>query len=145
MIIRLYVNKSEPNRIGKTLTGEVEYNGSLKSECSVLRPVVTIADENLSRFNYMYIPQFHRYYFIRDMVAVRSGLWRITSEVDVLESYKTGILNQKAILDDSQSEGTNNYLQGQQWTAKVKTLTDIINFNSGLLDTGEYILITAGG
>ena len=37
------------------------------------------------------------------------------------------------------------YFSGEQWQTTVKTKTDVINFPSGLLDNGEYILITSGG
>ena len=38
-----------------------------------------------------------------------------------------------------------NYLVSESWVSKVKTKTDILQFSNGLLDSGEYILITAGG
>lgn len=145
MDINLYKNHSEKNKIGKSLTGEVTYSGSLRDETSVINPVILLEAENLSQYNYAYIPQFHRYYFIRDIVSVRTGLWRVTLDVDVLESYKTGIKNLNVILSDSETDGAQNYLNGAQWVSKVKAKTDIIKFSNGLRENGTYILITAGG
>ena len=145
MDINLYKNHSEKNKIGKSLTGEVTYSGSLRDETSVINPVILLAAENLSQYNYAYIPQFHRYYFISDIVSVRNGLWRVSLDVDVLESYKVGIKNLNVILSDSEDEGGQKYLDGAQWRTKVKASTDIIRFSSGLRENGEYILITAGG
>ena len=145
MDIKLYKNHSEKNKISKSLTGEIEYSGTLRDETSVINPIILIHAENLSQFNYAYIPQFHRYYYIRDIVSVRNDLWRISLTVDPLMSFKNDILDLNVILSDTESTGQSDYYAGDQWRALVKTKTDIIKFSNGLLDSGEYILITAGG
>ena len=145
MDIKLYKNHSEKNKINKSLTGEVEYTGTLRDETSVINPIVLIHAENLSLYNYAYIPQFHRYYFIRDIVSVRTGLWRVSMSVDVLMSFKTDILDLNVILSDTETTGQNDYYSGDQWRSLVKSKTDILTFSNGLLNNGEYILITAGG
>lgn len=145
MDIKLYKNHSEKNKITKTLTGEVEYTGTLRDETSVINPTVLIHATNLSLYNYAYIPEFHRYYFIRDVVSVRNGLWRVSMSVDVLMSFKDDIYDLNVILSDTESTGQNDYYAGDQWRSLVKAKTDIIKFSNGLLDNGEYILITAGG
>ena len=146
MYVKLYKNTSEANRIGKTLTSENEFTGCrLKDATSVMNPEILLTTENPTGYNYMYIPQFDRYYFITDMVSVRNGLWSITGTVDVLESFKSDIKALHVILSDSQKDGASDYITGEQWKSKVKAKTDIINFNSGLNNSGEYILITAGG
>lgn len=144
MVIRLYKNSSEPNKIGKTLGSELEISGSLREETDILQPEVLIEAENLSQYNYMTIPQFHRKYFIDDIAVVRTGLWRIRGRVDVLDTYETDIKKLHVILAASDSAG-DDYVTGEQWKSKVKALTDILPFSSGLLNNGEYILITAGG
>ena len=145
MDIKLYKNHSEKNKINKSLTGEVEYSGTLRDETSVINPVVMIHATNISLFNYAYIPEFHRYYYIRDIVSVRNGLWRVSMSVDVLMSFKNDILDLNVILSDTESTGQSDYYAGDQWRSLVKAKTDIIKFSNGLLDNGEYILITAGG
>lgn len=121
------------------------FSGTLREETSVTAPVVLMELENPSGYNYAHIPEFGRYYFIRDMVSVRKGLWRVSMQVDVLESFKNYILDLGVILSDSENTGAENYLSGDVWKAKVKEKTDIINFPSGLSETGHFILITAGG
>lgn len=54
--------------------------------------------------NYMYIPLFNRYYFISDISSVANHLWRITSNVDVLMSYKDQILETNAFVARNQNE-----------------------------------------
>lgn len=145
MVITLYKMTSEKQKLSKHLKSEEEYSGYLKDQSSIIKPVFMIEDDNPSLFNYAYIPAFDRYYFIDDIISVRSGLWEIHLSVDVLMSFKNDIKEMNVILSDSQKDGASDYISGEQWTTKVKTKTDIINFPSGLLDSGEYILITAGG
>ena len=121
------------------------FSGTLREETSIISPVVLMELENPSSYNYAYIPEFGRYYFINDIVSVRKGLWRISMRVDVLESFKNYILDLGVILSDSENTGAENYLSGDVWKTKVKEKTDIINFPSGLSETGHFILITAGG
>lgn len=144
MEIQLCVNNSEVNKINKVLTDFISLQGTLKNETSVTRPEVLIEMENPSGFNYAYIPEFRRYYFITDIICVRNNLWRVIMNADALESFKNEILSQNCIIEKSAS-GFDLYLPDENIITLVKTKTDIVNFPSGLLDTGEFILITAGG
>lgn len=145
MDITLCVNSSEKNKLGKSLSNLNVFSGSLKDETSVTNPVVMMEMENPTGFNYAYIPEFGRYYFIDDMVSVRTGLWKVSMKVDVLESFKNSIRGISVILSDSTNIGKETYLSSKVWKSKVKELTDIINFPSGLSNDGYFILITAGG
>lgn len=146
MDIVLGVNHSERNAINKAISNQVTLSGTLKSDCSVISPSFVINAVNPSAYNYCYIAAFNRYYFISDITSVRNGLWRIDCSVDVLMSYKDEILALDVIVSDA-SVGDNQptYMMGDVWKTSVKTKTDVINFPSGLLDDGEYILITSGG
>lgn len=145
MEIVLYVTGSEKHAINKNLQNGIEFTGSLRNESSVVNPVILIEMENPSQYNYCFIPDFNRYYFITDIVSIRTGLWRISCSVDVLMSFKTQILNLDVIISDDTAPDKETYVNGEQWKTTVKNKTDIINFPSGLLDAGEYILITSGG
>lgn len=145
MEITLYVNNSEVNRIGKNLTNAFTLSGTLREQTNVIQPDILITMGNPTEYNYAYIPLFKRYYFIKDITSVRNGLWRLHLTVDTLETYKNEILNCSCILDNTNETGLDNYLTGGNWVAKVKDKTEIKTFPNGLLDTGEFILITAGG
>lgn len=147
MEIILYTTGSERHAIQKNLQNAIEFVGSLRGESSVVSPTILIEMTNPSQYNYCFIPEFNRYYFITDITSVRTNLWRISCSVDVLMSFQTEILNLDVIVSDlSNGESpTETYMQGEQWATSVKNKTDIINFPSGLLDAGEYILITSGG
>ena len=75
---------------------------------------------------------------------VRNNLLRVSLTVDVLESFAAAILAQYVIIDKNTTD-FDLYLPDENLLTLVKTKTDIINFPSGLLESGEFILITAGG
>lgn len=144
MDIILGTTADEKNKLHKTFDNQVTFSGFLREESSVITPTVTIEAVNLSGYNYMYIPSFGRYYFIKDIASVRTNLWRVKGSVDVLMSFADGLETCPIILSDEESE-TDDYMSGNPWATTVKAKTDIINFPYGLNDTGEYILITSGG
>ena len=146
MDIVLCTTGSEKERIVKTLSNETIFTGTLREESSVINPSFIIQAENPSDYNYCYISSFNRYYFITNITSIRTNLWRIDCAVDVLMSFSSDILNLDVIVSNlSSGESDNTYFSGEQWQTTVKTKTDVINFPSGLLDDGEYILITSGG
>lgn len=147
MDIILYQTFSERERINKQLSNYFTLTGTLRGESSVINPSFIIEATNPSGFNYCYIEEFYRYYFIDNITNIRNNIWRIDCSVDVLMSFKDAILNLEAIVSDvSDGENpTSNYMHGNQWQTTVKTKTDILSFPYGLLDDGEYILITSGG
>lgn len=145
MNITLYVNNSEKNKIDKNLTNDFSLSGTLRDVTNIINPVILIELNEIGNYNYCYIPNFNRYYFITDITIIRTGLFAISLMVDVLESFKTNIKNLSVILLNTQNVGTNNYLPSQVFRNNVKSRTDIINFPNGLNDAGEFILITAGG
>lgn len=147
MNIILYQTTSERERINKDLSSALYLSGALRGECSVTNPSFNIEVTNPSDYNYCYIPDFGRYYYITNIVSVRTNIWRIDCDVDVLMSFRDAILNLDVIVSDiSLGESpVSTYFSGEQWASTVRTKTDIINFPNGLLDNGEYILITSGG
>lgn len=145
MEIVLYVTGSESNALDKVLQNSYELQGSLRSESSIINPTFLVQANNVTQYNYCFIPDFNRYYFITDIVSIRTNLWRVSCRVDVLMSFKTQILNLDVTISDATAPDIETYKNGEQWQALVKTKTDVINFPNGLLDNGEYILITSGG
>lgn len=149
MIIFLHKTTSERNKIIKEFNSNdsLTLAGSLRAECSLLHPVilVEISGSSIAQYNYCYIPEFGRYYFINNIESVRTNVWRIHCNVDVLMSYSQQILNLNVIVSDETSPDNETYMSGEVWNTTVRTKTDVINFPNGLLDNGEYILITSGG
>ena len=123
-----------------TLTGE------LRKSTSVKNPVIVVeSTDAIIGYNYCFITEFARYYFITDIKSVRNGLWEVSMRVDVLMSFQSDILSSEAIIDHETTPDISNYLNSDIWNSTVKDKTDIITFSGGLSESGGYVLITAGG
>ena len=120
MQINLYINTAEREKVNKasSLALVAELEGTLRNNCDVLSPIVTLQlpfsspsvleDEDgeividadgqelindveegqLLEFNYAYIPQFNRYYFVSSVSTAATGLYVVSLVVDVLMSFK---------------------------------------------------------
>lgn len=145
MTITLYNNSSEPNKISKHLTPvSTALLGSLRNESEMVNPVVLIEGNisSLQNANYAKIESFGRYYYITEMKSVRNNIVELHLHTDVLMSFNISAVS--GVVIEAENIGS-DYLQGRQFVRNVKSKTDILPFASGLLDSGEYILITAGG
>ena len=146
MTINFYINTSEKEKFDKSLTNEKSLTGFLKQATSVINPVITVEIENPSQYNYCHIPQFHRYYFINDMINVKNNLWEIHMHVDTLSSFKSQIRANKAIIDKNQylTNANQYYNDGDTFVHDSKETNEIATFQNGFDETPHYILITAG-
>ena len=145
MNIQLCSNTSEKNKINKNITSGITLSGALRNESNVVNPSIIINIDNPTIYNYAFIPDFNRYYFITDYISLRTGVWQINLKSDVLMSFKDSILSSEVLINKTETTGKNNYLSGSNWVNNCKTKTDILTFPNGLLNDGKYILITAGG
>lgn len=91
--IYLYKNNSESNRLDKTkyLTSVGSAFGNFRDICDIINPVINIEYKKIPDFNYLYIPNFNRYYFVDKYEIIRTNIFRLYLHVDVLMSYKDGI------------------------------------------------------
>ena len=147
MEILLYNNGSEPNEINKALTLKDTISSAIiKGSLSYEAPVITLAyDGTIAHdINYMYIQELGRYYFITDIINLTGGRYEIRGKVDVLESFKTSIL-QLSVIADKLMSSANLFLDDGSYVCENKEFNRVINFPNGFNEEGEYILITAGG
>lgn len=144
MQIKFYKNSSEKNKIGKSLSSELTLNGNLRDECSITSPSILVEANSLVDYNYCYIPEFKRYYFISDITSVRNNLWRVSLKCDVLESFKKDILNLRCIVDKQQNQSYSNNIDDGSYINRADSFVEIANYQNGFNSSGEFILITAG-
>lgn len=149
--ITLYQNTAENNRVDKTnyLTSVGSINGTLRSECSILRPSIIIAQDTLPMFNYVYIAVFGRYYFVTGITSVNFGLWRIELNTDVLMSYKEGVKALTAIIARQENDYNDNLIDTEIPTEKEPTVAYQEIPNSVLTtqddsDTHSFVLTVVG-
>ena len=145
MEITLYKTSDENNKIDKTLSEPYKMIGSLRNESNVIRPSILVEIENPTKYNYMYIPDFGRYYFIKEITSVRTNLWRLDCEVDVLKSYADKIKTLTVIINKNKDYSkTNQYIDDGSFIIENKNTIEIKNFSNGFNDVANYVLVTAG-
>lgn len=150
MQINLFTCNAERNRVNKSnyISNRFVLEGSLRKATSALNIEIDIEKTNplLYKYNYMYIEEFGRYYFIDDIVSVRNRLWTIHATVDVLMSFSSDILSTECIIDKVENENTANlYLDDGSFVMDSRKYNEVKEFPNGLNETGQYILICAGG
>ena len=98
--MNLYKNSAEDIRVDKTdyLTYVGEINGTLRQSVNITKPIVDIEYSNVPNFNYVFIPQFNRYYYVSDITSISKNIWGISLTVDVLMSFKNTIRAQNGFI-----------------------------------------------
>ena len=148
MNIKLCSSTSEIVAINKDISIIDDVSATIKGALSVENPVLILQYKSdiQSNVNYVYIPEYNRYYFVTDIINLTGGRYELHCKVDVLMSFKDYILNLSCIVDkQSSKDNANMYLDDGSFVVQSKEFVDTINFPRGFNDNGEFILITAGG
>jgi hypothetical protein len=149
MIVKLYTYSGENTVLDKTgmLLDETVKDGTLRSDCNVLKPSI-IMPAIPDTFNYMYIPDFGRYYFITEQTSLRNGLVILSGRVDVLYAYYEGIKACPAIAARSANpESQNAYLiddRVQPYAPQTVCTRLILDAPFSYGASPRYILVTTG-
>lgn len=147
MNIIIYQSLSESNVVNKQLTELANANGTLREETSIIDPVILFEDNSngFTLANYIYIPDFNRYYFINDITSVRNGLWQISCHVDVLMSWKNYFLNLSGIVA-RQENLYNLYLNDDKFLVNSNRQFVTKAFPNRVTEGGLcYVMTVAGG
>ena len=145
--IVLYKNNSEDYALTKSLSAQITFDNCVfKDDSSVENPNVVISTgTDITEYNYMYIVDLHRYYFIREIGVVRAGVYYIRGHVDVLSTYASEIKACSAIIA-RQENLYNMYLDDPEFKTLNKSQVVTKRFSSGgFTKNMSYILVVAGG
>ena len=97
MTITLYKVSCAPNTVDKTdfLSDVYTLSQCRPNEpCDILSPSIVLSYvSGLETYNYVYIPEFHRYYFITGISLLSGKRAVINCAVDVLHTYHADIKN----------------------------------------------------
>ena len=145
MNVSFYYNQSDDRQINKTLIEEKVFEGTVRDNVDVMNPVVRFFSSEILRYNYCYIPDFQRYYFITSVTAVSNDIYDVNFTTDVLMSFRGEILQYPVIVDkQSQKDNGDEYIDDSSLVTDNLLFSSVYNFSRGFLDKPEYILITAG-
>lgn len=158
--IQLGTNLSSMNVVDKEFSIINTVNGTLRAPSSIIDPVITcICDNNnawRARCNYAYIPEFNRYYYVTNIVAVDGvldtqssfpephQLWEFHMHVDVLMSFKDQIRAQSAVVARQEEKYNLMLDDGFFMTYQNPKLQTKLFSVPDPFETQEFVLVVAG-
>lgn len=145
---------SDTDVMGKSWDSEdiQTVEGKLLYEQSFLKPIFVI-EGNYTAYNYCYIPEFGRFYYITEWIAKTGSIMEAHLQVDVLQSWKIQIETNDAVIERSAKKSNNNayFSDSMYWTQankEVKTIPFLDRNGNELvfaIPEDNYILTIAGG
>ena len=143
MTVIFYKYNDIKNKINKTLSGGLTVNDVIMHndfDITSFELLIKNSDFN-SEYNYCYIQDLGRYYFIDSVERMNGTIYKIRVSVDVLKSFSSQIENINAIITKSENPDDNfvDCEKSENYTSEVINLTDNFNHN------GNLILVTSLG
>lgn len=143
--VDFYTFSKRPNSTKKPTTTAVSHNCNLIEPTNISAPAISLnigTSENPCSYNYAFVRDFKRYYFISDWSYAR-GLWVANLNVDVLSSFKESIGASSQYVLRSAATYDENVVD-TLYPAKCDTVTTIsevdVNPFFSSLDHGTYIV-----
>jgi hypothetical protein len=155
MTINLYSTGDNPKTVSKTLTAISSVQGRATQPCNILRPELILSGDstvNAINANYVYVPDFGRYYFVKDHTTDTAARIILSCEVDPLMSWAAGIRASKQLVTRSESVGKPTEITDNQYPLSKRKNMFVIAFEGGSMnldsataDTYNFIINVAGG
>lgn len=137
-------NPSDDRTIGKTKTVVAEIDGDYRDfvPLNELTLDIDIAGYSLSSFNYIYIKDLDRYYFIREKTMINESICRVVLTCDLLESFSSSIKSITAICERAESGTyTNPMLPDESVPVQVDNIVKYHNFAAGLTSNSMVLIV----
>ena len=155
MTISLYSTGDNPKTVTKTLAAISSVQGRATQPCNILRPELILSGDsavNAINANYVYVPDFGRYYFVKDHTTDTAARIILSCEVDPLMSWDAGIRASKQLVTRSESVGKPTQVIDPNYTLESEKEMLVIqfegaDFNLGTADvnSNNFVINVAGG
>lgn len=144
MNVKLYVNASDPNVVYKTLSSEDIRTVRLLDDTERRTPVLEMSGTlgNFNGYNYLYIPDFDRYYFITEMKYNEQGLIEISCKCDTLSSFWQDIKTLSGVVQ-RQENRINSYMEDKNIPAILPSRIQTKKFPKVFTTGMSYYLLVS--
>ena len=145
MELQIGFTKNDNNNINKAFTILQTVQAVLKEDTSLINPSFVISGidlSNLSEVNYIYVPDFKRYYFVNDIVALKGYVYNIECSVDVLMSHKEDILLVRGTVKRAENNA-NGYIIDSNYQSLCYSNIVTKKFPNAM-NNDTFILLTVG-
>ena len=133
----LYNNTSDSREINKNLTELSTINITLYLDTNVTTPIFKVKNF-INNANYMYVSDLHRYYYINNYTISNQCVY-LHCSVDVLETYKTEILNSECLISRSENDYNDNIVDTLAPITE-NTVYTVKNFGENVKTTEHFII-----
>lgn len=142
--IYLYSNHSDAREIYKDITHVDYVTGVFKSTQNVNRIIVNLETSyaSLASVNYVYLPDFERWYYITEKSVINSSITQVVLETDTLMTYREAIQSFTCLCLRSETK-YNRQQVDEKLPKVVKDLVYIREIGNPLI-TENIILVTVG-
>lgn len=141
--IQTMTNLSDKNVVDKNLTLLSDMTGVLKDSTSIMNPIIRIQGTLPTNCNYLYIPDFSRYYYVTDVRSIHDDIYEVSAHVDVLKTYASQIRGCSGIIARQQA-AWNMYIDDGVFTLYQNPRFKIEAFSGNGFSTMEFVLAVAG-
>jgi len=140
--IELYNNTERENKINKTLPTGTELTGYIRDSFNIFTPSIVIEKPTVT-FNYCYIQELKRYYFVRSYNIINAKQIEIVLQEDVLKTYETEIAEITGTIIEM--ENSNKYFSGYDTSHDVRPITEKHDFENNFNTSGNIIMVVLRG
>ena len=148
MTIKTYRFLGDSRKVDKTLTEVSTYsNAVIVGDMSIQNPTISLQLDSFTdviNFNYIYIPELRRYYYLVDSTIREDGFVQLQCKVDVLKSFKADILSSTQYIDRQQNKCTYQLPDGMYNIKSNRNLT-IKNFGNVIIEPNANFLLQTSG
>lgn len=134
-------NKNSTAQPDNSVT-QVSYSALMKTASSIINPVITLKESPIG-YNYCYIVDFERYYFIND-ITYTLGEWELSLTVDSLSSFKSDLGNVSVLVTRSASN-KNGLLKDELYPLTGSYTSAVQTWSPFDLDNSGYYYVSTTG
>lgn len=143
MEMKLYNFNGDRRKLNKYLTHIADVTIiAITNDTNILRPSIII-NTRAFNFNYVYIPNFGRYYYVNNIQLLSGERIALDLSVDVLMSHKAAILSSQCIAERS-SSSSDPYLQDDKVASKDSAQIYDRRMTGNPFNTTTYVIQVAG-
>lgn len=143
MEIITYSLTEDGHHIPKHYTPVGTLTGSVRDAVDIENPTIRVDHVSADTFNYIYVPEFNRYYYVLDRIQVRTGITDLICHVDVLESFYRQFIYSPIIVARSDST-YNKYIPDSERVFQQDTIHQYVNIGR-FEDNFDIVLVAVGG
>ena len=117
---------------------------TIKTPSSIDNMVVELSGK--PSFNYAYIPDLSRYYFVTD-IAYNRGVWEVSLKCDVLARFKSAIGSTSMYFERSSAQKNGDLIDKfyPVTAAATRNTTTLATASTGMWTTGSYVVTALDG